>query len=149
MSRLLKPMTMASLVLAIVGLALSLYLSYVHYNLDALVCSGGGCEIVQTSRYSEMFGIPIAFMGVAMFLALIGAIVYRELQPEHADLITTGMVVILLTAVIYWAYLTYVELYVINAVCQWCVITSIATLLLLIIESYRWYQNYQRLDTYD
>lgn len=149
MIRFRNPLAMASLVLAIVGLALSLYLSYVHFNIDALVCSGGGCEIVQTSRYSEMFGIPIAFMGVAMFLALIAAIVLRELRPEHADLITTGMVVILLTAVIYWAYLTYIELNVLNAVCQWCVITSIATLFMLIIEGYRWYQNYSRLDSYE
>lgn len=142
MSELRKPLTLASLVLASIGLALSLYLSYVHYNLDALICTGTGCEVVQTSKYSELAGIPLAFMGVAMFVTLISLIIVREKRQEYADLITTAMVVILLTAVLYWAYLTYIELYVLKAVCQWCVYTSIATLLMLIVEGYRWYQNY-------
>lgn len=142
MSPVRNPLTLASLVLASIGLALSLYLSYVHFNLDALVCSGGGCEIVQTSKYSEMFGIPIAFMGVGMFVVLIVAVLMRERMPESADLISTGILLILITAVLYWAYLTYIELNVIHAVCQWCVAASIATLLMLIVEGYRWYRNY-------
>lgn len=145
MSARFNPLTVASLVLATIGLALSLYLSYVHFNLDALVCSGGGCEIVQTSRYSEMFGIPIAFMGVAMFITLIVAIVVRERKPEYTDILGTAIVGILLTAVLYWAYLTYIELNVLYAVCQWCVATSIVTVIMLVIEGYRWYRNYSQL----
>lgn len=137
-----NPFTIASLVLAVVGLGLSAYLTYVHYNIDALVCSGGGCELVQTSQYSEMFGIPIAIFGLLMFLTLIGAIVLREMRPETSDLVSTAILMILLTAVLYWAYLTWLELNVIHAICQWCVMTSAATVLMLIVEATRWYRNY-------
>ena len=140
-----NPLTIASLVLAVVGLALSAYLTYVHYNLDALVCSGGGCELVQTSEHSEMFGIPIAIFGLLMFIGLIAGIVIRELRPETSDLLSTGILMVLLTAVLYWAYLTYLELNVIHAVWQWCVSTSIATALMLVVEGVRWYRNYQKI----
>lgn len=147
MATLRNPFTIASLVLAVAGLGLSAYLSYVHYNLDALVCGTGDCELVQTSDYSEMFGIPIALFGVAMFLLVIAGIILRELRPETADLVSTGILVILLTAVLYWVYLTYLEINVIHAVCQWCVITSLVTLSLLVVEGTRWYRNYTSLGT--
>lgn len=141
------PLTIASLAFAMVGLALSAYLTYVHYNVDALVCSTGGCEQVQTSEYSEMFGIPIAIFGLVMFTVIIAGTIIREVLPNHGDLISTGILVILITAVIYWAYLTWLELNVIHAVCQWCVATSVATVLMLIVESYRWYRSYKALGT--
>lgn len=139
------PLTIASLVLAMVGLALSAYLSYVHYNLDALVCGTGSCELVQTSEYSEMFGIPIALLGVAMFVIVIAGIILRELRPETADLVSTGILMILLTAILYWIYLTYLEINVIHAICQWCVASSLTTLALFVIEAIRWYRNYTSL----
>lgn len=141
------PLTIASLVLAVVGLALSAYLTYVHYNLDALVCGTGGCELVQTSEYSEMFGIPIAIFGLLMFITVIAGIILRELRPDTSDLVSTGILMILLTAVLYWAYLTWLELTVIHAICQWCVMTSGATVLLLGVEATRWYRNYKEIGT--
>lgn len=145
MDGLKKPLTIISLILATVGLGLSIYLTYVHYNIHALVCGTGGCEIVQTSQYSEMFGIPIAIFGVVMFTALIVAIILRERLAEYADMIGTGIVIVLLMAVLYWAYLSYLEASVIHAWCQWCVATSLVTLAFLFVESYRWYQSYSRI----
>jgi uncharacterized membrane protein len=145
MSTFRHPLTIASLVLAVVGLALSAYLSYVHYNLDALVCGTGGCELVQTSKYSEMFGIPIALFGVAMFVFVIAGIILRERRPEAADLVSTAILAILLTAILYWIYLTYLEINVIHAICQWCVASSMVTLTLFIVEAIRWYRNYTSL----
>lgn len=140
-----RPLTIISLILGIVGLGLSVYLTYVHYNIDALVCGTGGCEIVQTSQYSEMFGIPIAVFGVIMFATLIVAIILREQVDAYADMIGTGIVVVLLMAVLYWAYLSYLEANVIHAWCQWCIATSLVTLTMLIVESYRWYRGYSQI----
>lgn len=142
-----KLLSFLSLLLSIVGLWLSAYLTYVHYNPGALVCSTGGCAVVQGSKYSVMFGMPIALFGLAMFIALIAGIIIRELQPRAADMISTGIVMILVAAVLVWIYLTYLELRVIYAVCQWCVATSVVTVLLLIVEGYRWYRDYQRIGT--
>lgn len=143
MSTRLKPLTLMSLVLAFIGLGLSAYLTYVHYNPGALVCTDGSCAYVQSSKYSMMFGVPIAIFGLLMFLTLIGGIVARELRSDITDMISTGILMILIAAVLYWAYLTYIELNVLYAVCQWCVATSIATVLLLIVEGYRWYLDYK------
>lgn len=142
MSGLRKPLTIISLVLALVGLGLSSYLTWVHYHPGALVCGTGGCEIVQTSKYSEMFGIPIAIMGVTMFIVIIAGIVVRETMPQYGDMISTGIVVILLAAILYWIYLSYLEANVIHAWCQWCIASSIVTFVLLLVEGYRWYRSY-------
>lgn len=140
-----KPLTLASLLLALIGFGLSGYLTWVHYYPGALVCSSGGCEVVQQSSYSEMFGIPIAIFGLLMFVALIALIVLREFRPEHADIASTLILMMLVAALLFWAYLTYIELYVLYAVCQWCVATSIATVCLLAIEAFRWYQGYKKI----
>lgn len=131
LSRYLSP------ILALIGLGISIYLLYVHFNMDALVCSGGGCEIVQTSKYSEMFGIPISFFGILLFLALLGLMFVRERMPEHADNANLVIIALLFTAVMYWAYLTYLEAVVIQAWCMWCVFTSTVTLALFLIEGWR------------
>lgn len=143
MNALGKPLTLMSLLLTCIGLGLSAYLTYVHYNPSALVCSDGGCAVVQSSKYSMMFGVPIAIFGLLMFATLIAGIILRELRADLADMISIAILMILVTAVIYWAYLTYLELRVLYAVCQWCVATSIATVLLLIVEGYRWYLDYK------
>lgn len=140
-----QPLTLASLVLALTGLILSAYLTWVHYEPGALVCGTGGCEVVQQSKYSEMFGIPIAILGLLMFAALLVLIVIRELRPQYDDISSTLILMMLVAALLYWAFLTYIELNVLYAVCQWCVATSIATVLLLVVEAYRWYQGYKRI----
>lgn len=145
MSALKKPLTLVSLLLATTGLILSAYLTYVHINPDALVCSGDGCSTVQLSSYSEMFGIPIAVFGLLLFLTLIALIVMREIREDWAETISTLIVVILVAAVLYWAYLTYLEAYVIYAFCQWCVATSIVTIILLAVEGSRWYKGYKNI----
>ncbi len=137
-----SPLTIASLVLSSIGLALSAYLTYVHYNIDALVCGTGGCELVQTSEYAEMFGVPIALFGMLMFAVLIAGMILREMRADLADVLSTGILMILVAAIIYWAYLTWLELNVIHAVCQWCVATSIVTALLCVVEAVRWYRGY-------
>lgn len=133
----MKRLSIVSLVLAIVGAGISGYLTYVHYNLDALVCAGGGCEIVQTSRYSEIMGIPVALMGLLMFLAVIALIVVRDRIEEYAYLANAGIMILLVSSLIYFGYLTYLEATVIHAWCQWCVATSIVAVILFLVEAFR------------
>jgi uncharacterized membrane protein len=133
----MKRLSIVSILLASIGAAVSGYLTYVHYNLDALVCAGGGCEIVQMSKYSEIMGIPIAAMGTLVFLGLIGLIVVRERVEEYAYLANSAIMVLLVSSLIYFAYLTYLEANVIHAWCQWCVVTAITTLILFIVEAIR------------
>lgn len=138
----MKPLSIVSLVLALAGAGIAAYLTYVHYNIDALVCAGGGCEVVQTSKYSEIMGIPVAVFGLAMFLGVAALIVVRERSVEDAYLANAGIIVALVAALLYYAYLTYLEARVIYAWCEWCVASSIVTLTLFLIEASRMWREY-------
>jgi uncharacterized membrane protein len=130
----MKRMTLVSLALAVVGAAISGYLTYVHYNIDALVCAGGGCEIVQASKYSEIMGVPVGLLGLLMFIAVIAMIVARDWLGDNAYLASAGIMILLVASLIFFAYLSYLEAYVIHAWCQWCVATSFVTLVLFLVE---------------
>lgn len=129
-----------SLVLALAGIGVAGYLTYVHYNLTALVCSVGNCEKVQTSSYAVLGGIPIALLGLLMYVAVLLLGVLRWLRPDLTMTVTAAMFAIVLAGAVYAAYLTYLEIAVINAICQWCVASAVLTLCLLINEGISMFQ---------
>jgi uncharacterized membrane protein len=114
--------------LAVAGLAIAGYLTWVHYaGVRPLCLASGGCERVQSSRYAEVGGVPVAVVGVAGYLAILGSL---AIGRDGGRLVTAFLA---FGGVAFSAYLTYVELFTIEAVCQWCVasalvITSIAVL---------------------
>jgi uncharacterized membrane protein len=127
----------------IIGFAIAGYLTYTHYNEAALVCAVGGCETVQSSRYSTIGPIPVALLGMGMFAAITGLAVVRLTRSsmvgaETASIVAWGM---LLAGILYYLYLTYVELFVLNAVCQWCVLSSIAAVVVFALESVYLYRT--------
>ena len=131
------------LLFAIIGFAIAGYLTYTHYNEAALVCAVGGCETVQSSQYSTIGTIPVALLGMGMFAAIIGLTTLRLmratiLSSETASIIAWGM---LLAGILYYLYLTYVELFVLNAICQWCVLSSIAAVVVFGLESVYLYRT--------
>jgi uncharacterized membrane protein len=125
-----------SAALATVGIAIAGYLTIVHFRESLLVCSGiSDCETVQTSQYAEILGIPVALLGLLCFIALFGLAVVRIIQPERADIITMIMFVMVVGSIGFYIYLTYLELFVIDAICQWCVASSLLMAGMLVTES--------------
>ena len=123
-------------VLALIGIAIAGYLTIVHFRESLLVCSGiSDCETVQTSQYAEILGIPVALLGLLCFIALFGLAVVRIIQPERADIITMIMFVMVVGSIGFYIYLTYLELFVIGAICQWCVASSLLMVGMLVTES--------------
>jgi uncharacterized membrane protein len=59
--------------LALVGVAIAGYLTYVHYAGVSITCSTGGCETVQHSRYAEIFGVPVALLGLLAFVGILAS----------------------------------------------------------------------------
>ena len=121
------------LVLAIIGLGLASYLTYVHYSGIKPACSlGGSCEKVQTSAYSHLAGVPVALMGLIGYIA----IVILLLAPESE---TTRFATVAVVAIGFGfsAYLTYRELFSIHAICEWCVSSAIILTLLVILAVWR------------
>jgi len=132
-----------ALILTIAGIGVAGYLTYVHYDQGALVCGIGNCEIVQSSTYAKTFGIPIALLGLAMYLGVLALLIVRMVRPALADMATAAIIATLLAGTIYAAYLTYLEIWVIEAICQWCVVSAIITVLLLLVEGARLTEDYR------
>lgn len=124
----------ASLLLAIAGIAVAGYLTVVHFRPALLTCTIGGCHTVQTSRYAEVAGVPVAVLGLAMYLVLAGLAAIRLLRPHLAETLTIIGFAVVFAGAIYAAYLTYVEVAVIHAICQWCVLSAVVTGLILVLE---------------
>jgi uncharacterized membrane protein len=115
---------MAAAVLALGGLLLSAYLLLHQLGLGGtLACGGSGsCERVQASPYAWLFGIPVSAYGVGGYAAIL-AVALAGLQPRWASSRTPTRLLLLLSGggVLFTAYLTWLELFRIHAVCRWCV----------------------------
>jgi uncharacterized membrane protein len=110
-----------SAVLAAAGAAIAGYLLYVRSTGGTLACVTGGCDTVQHSSYSELFGVPVAALGLAGFLCLLAA----ALAPGEAARLTQATVA--LAGFFFGIYLLYVQMAVIDAICQWCVASDLLT----------------------
>ncbi len=127
-------LSLASAILPALGIAVSAYLTAIHYDDGLLVCGLSDCHMVQTSDYAEIVGIPVALLGLGMYVAAFALIVVRWLRPAITVYATASTFAIALAAVIFAGYLTYVELFVLEAICQWCVVSAVLTALLLLTD---------------
>ncbi len=107
--------------LALVGVAVAAYLTWVHYaGAEPLCVAGGGaCEKVQTSDQSELLGLPVAVLGLGAYIALFASALTR------GEIARIGGAFVAVAGVAFSAYLTYAELFIIEAICQWCVLSAL------------------------
>jgi uncharacterized membrane protein len=119
--------------LSLPGLAVASYLTYSHYADQPTVCSGiGNCELVQTSEYSTIVGIPVALMGLLYFLALAAVALARLLRaPLAMEWAAPAVFSLSLGGTAFVTYLTSIELFVLHAICIWCVSVAVMTVLSL------------------
>ena len=115
-------------VIAAIGLAISLYLSANELAGTIPVCvAGGGCQTVAQSQYSHWFGIPVAFFG-ALFSGILVGLVVAWWRTGDGRLLLVGYA-LGLVGVVLQLYLVYLELFVINAICEWCMAYGATVLL--------------------
>jgi uncharacterized membrane protein len=108
--------------LALGGAGISAYLTWVHYAEVEPICTGiSDCVRVQSSSYAELAGVPVAVIGLAGYLGILGSLAV----PGDAGRQLTAFLA--LVAVGFSAYLTYIEIAVIHAICQWCVASAIVS----------------------
>jgi uncharacterized membrane protein len=130
-----------SFVAGLAGTGVAVYLVRVHYDEGALICTVGDCKTVQESEYAEVWGIPIALFGLGMYLVVLALGIARWRRPDWHVPATLTAFGLALSGALYAAYLTYLELAVIEAICQWCVASAVLTVVILIAEGigvWRW-----------
>lgn len=114
------------IVLAIMGLAVALYLVYYKlFPTSAFCVNIGDCEAVNTSIYSELFGIPVAAIGATGYLAIL---VVSLLESRHAFFAEWSPYFgfgLSLAGFLYSVYLTFIELFVLHKICPFCVASAV------------------------
>lgn len=119
-------------VLALAGMFVSLYLWLHKLGLiGVLQCGTGGCDTVQASSYSLFLGLPVALYGVVGYAALLalGLVSVRQGDGPWGwpDTAIAGLAT---TAFLFTLYLTALELFVIHAICRWCVASAVIIVLI-------------------
>jgi uncharacterized membrane protein len=129
-------------VLGVIGLLDSAYLAYIKLANATATCGGiGDCDAVNSSKYAEIFGIPIALFGAGAYIFML-VIIYME--PRHNLWRENGplaLFVLTLLGVLYSAYLTYVEVAILFAICPYCVLSAIILVAMFAISVYRYLQT--------
>jgi uncharacterized membrane protein len=126
---------MLAALIALAGIFVALYLTlYKLGYIGTLACAVGSCETVQTSKWATFLGFPVAAWGVAYYVAVL-AISLAGLTPALAERRSVSQLLVAMTGVglLFSLWLTYLELFVINAICQWCVISAILATALFVI----------------
>jgi uncharacterized membrane protein/thiol-disulfide isomerase/thioredoxin len=122
--------------LAVLGLGVSAYLAYVEITHVAAVCGPvGECNAVQSSQYAQIAGIPVALLGLVNYVAVIVLwAMQRSATGRWARPAALALLALAAFGVLFSIYLTLLELFVIHAVCMWCLSSAvIATLILLVV----------------
>ena len=121
--------------LALLGLGVALYLAYVEITHVEAICGPvGECNIVQSSPYAQLFGIPVAVWGVLCYLAIIALWAGQQFLPARpAAYCSIGLILLTLFGTLFSVYLTLLEIFAIGAICAWCLTSAVITTLLLIL----------------
>ena len=127
-----------TIVLAILGTADAVYLFIYKLTGNNHMCLGnGGCHDVNFSPYSSIYGIPVAVFGILAYLLILGILVLEarvKIAKENGPLAIFG---VSLGGVAFTVYLTYLEIYVIHAICPFCVASAIVIALIFILAILR------------
>jgi uncharacterized membrane protein len=129
-----RALRVTMIVLATIGLGVASYLTYIHYAGIKPLCgtNGGGCEIVQTSQYSKLAGVPVALIGLLGYIAILGSL----LAPEN-ETSRFATVAFTLVGFGFSLYLTYRELFSIHHICEWCVSSAVIVTILMCLSVWR------------
>jgi len=133
-----EPLWLASVLLALAGAVDSAYLAFLKFTGTVAACSDiGDCEAVNNSKYAEIGGIPLALLGLLGYLAILAFLILETQFPSWRDSLHLGVFGFTLAGTIYSVYLTYIEIFVLHAVCPYCVVSAVVMLLLFVISIVR------------
>lgn len=127
----MKKRYIISIVFSLIAFFVSSYLTILHFQDTIPPCTFSGCEVVLTSRYSEIMGIPVSLIGAAFYLAVL--IVSTLLMTNFKISILKTYLLLVSFGIGASAYFLFLQVAVIKEFCQYCLITEICTLILMLI----------------
>jgi len=120
--------------LCVLGAVVAAYLAFVETTSSTAVCGPvGDCNAVQQSEYALLFGVlPVGVLGLVGYVAITALWAWQRHGPRDQALRTKWLLAaVLLAGVLFSIYLTLIELFVIHAICMWCVTSAVTMTLLL------------------
>jgi len=123
-------------VLSLVGILIALYLTLYKIGvIGDLSCTLGSCETVNTSKWATFLGLPVAAWGLGAYIALF-ALSMAGTADRYAGSQTISVLLVAIAAwsVLFSAWLTYLELFVIHAICIWCVASAVILVAILVVS---------------
>lgn len=127
--------------LSLAGLIVAGLLWYWHVQNADIPCTNAGCDQVAQHPTSRLFGIPVAAYGTLFYLSFALLCAMRPSVPfSHQRLIGSLMLLWGVTGFVVSVYLTYLELFVIRAICQWCVASAVIATALFVLSLVAWRQ---------
>ena len=138
MDRRLSRITIALVALAIIGLLVSVYMTIFKITSNDSMCIGSkDCSVVNDSRYSEIYGIPVAVVGALGYAAIL-AVLLLERNPgffkQNGTMLLFGLS---LTGFLFTLYLIFLEIFLIKAYCPFCITSQVAMTLIFILSVIR------------
>ena len=105
---------------ALAGTAVAGYLTWAHYADASVICvSGGSCEAVQSSSYAKIAGVPVAALGLGAYGTILALVAW------DAPVARLAAATIALAGLLFSMYLLVVQLFVIDAICVWCLANDV------------------------
>jgi uncharacterized membrane protein len=122
-------------VLALMGLGTALYLSYVEITHVEAICGPvGHCNIVQSSPHAQLMGIPIAVLGALSYIAIVFLWIGQRILPDRLSALSlSSLAMLTIFGTGFSIYLTILEMFVIQAICAWCLSSAVIMTLLMIL----------------
>ena len=124
--------------LAILGLLVSIYMTIFKLTENPNMCLGnGGCSTVNNSKYAEIYGIPVAVVGMGGYLVILLLLLFERrvsFLSENGTLVVFGLALI---GFLFTVYLIYVELALLHALCPFCVTSQVTMTILFILSIIR------------
>ena len=122
--------------LALVGVFVALYLTlYKFGTIGHLACGFGSCERVNTSKWATFFGAPVAAWGLGFYVATL-VVAIAGTSPAYVTHRGVSQLLVFMSGigVAFSAWLTYLELFVIDAICRYCVMSAVIVTLIFIVS---------------
>ncbi len=115
-----RTLRLAAALVAALGIGVAAYLTWAHYSGSQVACiAGGGCETVQESSYAEIAGVPVALVGLVGYASILALILW------DAPVARLGAASLAFVGLLFSSYLLVLQLFVIDALCMWCVANDV------------------------